>query len=47
VNKADVLVAHDLNLVDRAEAAEVVAELFLGRALVEATEVDVTTCIGL
>ena len=47
VDKANVLVADNLDLVDETEATKVIAELLLGRTLVEPTKIDVTACIAL
>jgi hypothetical protein len=47
VDKANVLVTDNLDLVDKTEAAKVIAELLLGRALVEPTKIDVTACVAL
>ena len=47
VNKANVLVTDNLDLVNETKAAEVIAELLLGRTLVKSSKVDVTACIAL
>jgi len=47
VNKANVLVADDLDLVDETEPTEIVSELLFGDGLVETAEVDVAACVAL
>ena len=47
MHESNILVAHDLDLVDQAELGELVAEGLLGEALIEAAEVDVARGAGL
>ena len=47
VDKANVLVANDLDLVDQTKATEIVAEHFLGDILVETAEINVPARIAL
>ena len=47
VDETDVLVAHNLHLVDQAEAREVITQLLLGHCLVEPAEVHVATSVAL
>ena len=47
MNKANVLVPDDLNLVDEAKSTAIVPELLFGDRLVETAEVDVPTRVAL
>jgi hypothetical protein len=47
VDKTNVLVTDNLDLINKTEATKVIAELFLGRTLVEPTKIDITACIAL
>ena len=47
MHEADVLVAHDLDLVDQPETAEVVTQLLLRSVVIESAEIDVPTCVAL
>ena len=47
MNKANVLVPDDLDLVDEPESTGIVPELLFGDGLVETAEVDVPTCVAL
>lgn len=47
MDKANVLVTDNFDLVNETEATKVIAELFLGRTLVEPTKIDVAACIAL
>ena len=47
MDKANVLVTDNFDLVNETKAAEVIAELLLGRAFVKPTKIDVTACIAL
>ena len=47
MDKANVLVTDNFDLVNETEATKVIAELFLGRTLIEPTKIDVTACIAL
>jgi hypothetical protein len=47
VDKTNVLVTDNLDLINKTEATKVVAELLLGRTLVEPTKIDITACIAL
>jgi hypothetical protein len=47
MNKTDVLVTDNLDLINQAKAAKVVAELLLCRTLVQPAEIDIAACIAL
>lgn len=47
MDKPNILVSHDFNLVDKTEPAQIVAELFLGHILVKSTDVYIPARIAL
>jgi hypothetical protein len=47
VNKTDVLVTDNLDLIDQTKAAKVVTELFLRRTLIQSTEIDIAARVAL
>lgn len=47
MDKADVLVPHDFNLVDEAESAELVPELLLGHVLIKPANINVPARVAL
>ena len=47
MNKANVLVPDNLDLVDEPESTEIVSELLFGDGLVKTAKVDVPACIAL
>jgi hypothetical protein len=47
VNKPDVLITDDFDLVNEPKATEVITELLLSGAIIKPTEIDITTGVAL
>jgi hypothetical protein len=47
VNKIDILITDNLDLIDQAKAAKVVAELLLRRTLIQPAEINIAACSAL